>query len=477
MNPVIVVMIVYLGLLAGFAIWSRRETKTLKGFYLAGKKLPFWVVAFSTNATGESGWLLLGLTGMGWAVGKQAYWVVVGEIVGIALSWWVVSRRLKRLSDETDSITVPDVLAAKFSDRWHLVRGVAVVIILTMVTIYVTAQMSASGKALDGFLGIPYEWGVVVGALIIIAYTFIGGHKAVSYTDVLQGVLMLAGLVFVPIVAIDAAGGWDAIMVNLAAQDPDLVDMNAPLRDGVAGWVAVVSFVAIGLPFMGVPQLLVRYMSTRDDEELKKARWVSAIVLFVFTFGAVTAGIAGRALFPGLEDQELVFTQLASELFSPLIAGILLVIVLSAIMSTADSLLLLASSAVVRDTVQHILGSTKSDHQLAIYGKIVTIIIGVIGIAVAIPEVKFIFDFVLYAWSGLGAAFGPTVICLLYYKKTTRSGVIAGLIAGFATSIIWVEVFKAATHDLYEAIPGFIAGFVVTLVVSALTGKKIGNSG
>jgi sodium/proline symporter len=477
MNPVIVVMIVYLGLLAGFAIWSRRETKTLKGFYLAGKKLPFWVVAFSTNATGESGWLLLGLTGMGWAVGKQAYWVVVGEIVGIALSWWVVSRRLKRLSDETDSITVPDVLAAKFSDRWHLVRGVAVVIILTMVTIYVTAQMSASGKALDGFLGIPYEWGVVVGALIIIAYTFIGGHKAVSYTDVLQGVLMLAGLVFVPIVAIDAAGGWDAIMVNLAAQDPDLVDMNAPLRDGVAGWVAVVSFVAIGLPFMGVPQLLVRYMSTRDDEELKKARWVSAIVLFVFTFGAVTAGIAGRALFPGLEDQELVFTQLASELFSPLIAGILLVIVLSEIISTADSLLLLSSSAVVRDTVQHILGSTKSDHQLAIYGKIVTIIIGVIGIAVAIPEVKFIFDFVLYAWSGLGAAFGPTVICLLYYKKTTRSGVIAGMIAGFATSIIWVEVFKAATHDLYEAIPGFIAGFVVTLVVSALTGKKIGNSG
>ena len=439
--------------------------------------MPFWVVAFSTNATGESGWLLLGLTGMGWAVGKQAYWVVVGEIVGIALSWWVVSRRLKRLADETDSITVPDVLAAKFSDRWHLVRGVAVIIILTMVTIYVTAQMSASGKALDGFLGIPYEWGVVVGALIIISYTFIGGHKAVSYTDVLQGVLMLAGLVFVPIVAINAAGGWDAIMANLAAQDPDLVDMNAPLREGVAGWVAIVSFVAIGLPFMGVPQLLVRYMSTRDDEELKKARWVSAIVLFVFTFGAVTAGIAGRALFPGLEDQELVFTQLAGELFSPLIAGVLLVIVLSAIMSTADSLLLLASSAIVRDTVQHILGSAKSDHQLAVYGKIVTIIIGVIGIAVAIPEVKFIFDFVLYAWSGLGAAFGPTVICLLYYKKTTWAGVLAGMIAGFATSIIWVEVFKAATHDLYEAIPGFIAGFVVTLAVSVLTRQKTGNSG
>jgi sodium/proline symporter len=472
MNPVIVVMIVYLGLLAGFAIWSRRETQTLKGFYLAGKKLPYWVVAFSTNATGESGWLLLGLTGMGWAVGMQAYWVVVGEILGIGASWWVVSRRLKRLSDDTDSITVPDVLASKFKDRWHLVRGVAVLIILTMVTIYVTAQMSASGKALDGFLGIPYEWGVVVGALIIISYTFIGGHKAVSYTDVLQGVLMLAGLVFVPVVAINAAGGWDAIMTNLAAQDPSLVEMNAPLVDGFPGWIAIVSFVAIGLPFLGVPQLLVRYMSTRDDEELKKARWVSVIVLFVFTFGAVTAGIAGRALFPDLQDSEQIFPLLSSELFSPLIAGILLVIVLSAIMSTADSLLLLASSAVVRDTVQHIFESKKSDHQLAVYGKIVTIIIGLIGIAVAIPEVKFIFDFVLYAWAGLGAAFGPTVICLLYYKRTTWAGVLAGMIAGFATSIIWVEVFKAATHNLYEAIPGFIAGFVVTLVVSALTQKR-----
>jgi sodium/proline symporter len=472
MNSVFVVMVVYLGLLAGFAIWSRRETQTLKGFYLAGKKLPFWVVAFSTNATGESGWLLLGLTGMGYAVGAQAYWVVVGEILGIGLSWWMISRRLKRLSDATDSITVPDVLAAKFQDRWHLIRGVAVIIILTMVTTYVTAQMVASGKALDGFVGIPYEVGVIVGSAIIIAYTFVGGHKAVSYTDVLQGVLMLLGLFFVPIVAIDAAGGWSNVMTQLAAEDPQLIDMFSLTGDGLSGWIAIASFVGIGLPFVGVPQLLVRYMSTRDDDELKKARWVSVAVLFVFTFGAVTAGIAGRALFPGLEDAEQIFPTLSSELFSPLVAGVLLVIVLSAIMSTADSLLLLASSAVVRDTVQQILGSKKSDHQLAVYGKIVTVIIGVVGIVVAVQDVKVIFDFVLYAWSGLGAAFGPTLICLLYYKKTTWAGVLSGMLAGFATSIVWVEQFKADTHGLYEAIPGFIAGIVVTLVVSALTSRR-----
>ena len=191
MSTTVTVLVVYLGILLALAIWSRRETHTLAGFYLADKKLPFWVVAFSTNATGESGWLLLGLSGMGYAVGVQAYWVVVGEISGIALSWWLISRRLKRFGDETDSITIPDVLVAKFADKWHLVRGVAVLIIVVMVTTYVTAQMVSSGKAFSSFLGMKYETGVIVGAVFIIGYTFIGGYKAVSYTDVVQGVLML----------------------------------------------------------------------------------------------------------------------------------------------------------------------------------------------------------------------------------------------------------------------------------------------
>ena len=475
MTSIIAVLIIYLGLLAAFAVWSRRETVTLSGFYLAGKKLPYWVVAFSTNATGESGWLLLGLTGMGYAVGAQAYWVVVGEIVGIALSWGVISRRLKRLGDETDSITVPDVLAARFNDSWHLIRAVAVVIILTMVTTYVTAQLVASGKALSEFIGMDYKVGVVVGSAIIIAYTFIGGYKAVSYTDVLQGVLMLLGLIFVPLVAISAAGGWDSVTSNLVAQDPDLVSMFS-FAEGMKGWVGIVSFVAIGLPFLGVPQLLVRYMSARDDTELKKARYVSVGVLLFFTIGAVTTGIAGRALFPGLEDPETIFPLLATELFPPLVSGVLLVIVLSAIMSTADSLLLLASSAIVRDTMQKILGSKKSDKALSGYGKIVTILIGIVAIAFAIPEAQFIFYFVLFAWSGLGAAFGPVLICLLYYKKTTRAGVLSGMIAGFLTSVVWVLELKEQTYGLYEAVPGFVVGIIVTMLVSMATYRQDSNN-
>lgn len=471
MSPVVAVLLVYLGLLAAFAVWSRHETGSLSGFYLAGKKLPFWVVAFSTNATGESGWLLLGLTGMGYAVGAQAYWVVVGEMLGIGLSWGLVSRRLKRLGDETDSITIPDILASKFDDRLHLIRGIAVVIILAMVTAYVTAQLVASGKAMEGFVGWDYETGVIAGSAIIIAYTFVGGYKAVSYTDVLQGVLMLLGLIIVPAAAIYAADGWGSVISNLAVQDPALTNMFSLGDDGIEGWVAVISFVAIGLPFLGVPQLLVRYMSALDDREIRKARIVSIVVLLCFGLGAVTAGIAGRALFPGLDDAETIFPTIASQLFPPWLAGVLLVVVLAAIMSTADSLLLLASSAVVRDTVQKIFDISPGDRRLAGYGKLVTLLIGIVAVLMAVPEAKFIFWFVLFAWSGLGAAFGPTILCLLYDRKTTREGIIAGMLAGFLTSMIWVLSLKELAFGLYEAVPGFAAGLAATFIVSRLTSK------
>ncbi len=467
MNTTVTVLVVYLAVLAGLAIWSRAATHTLSGFYLANKKLPFWVVAFSTNATGESGWLLLGLSGMGYAVGVQAYWVVVGEILGIALSWGLISRRLKRFGDETDSITVPDVLAAKFADKWHLIRGVAVLIIVVMVTTYVTAQMVSSGKAFSSFLGMKYETGVIVGAVFIIAYTFVGGYKAVSYTDVVQGVLMLLGLMLVPAAAVYAAGGWGDMTSTLKLQDPALLDMFA--FSSAPAWIGIASFVGIGLPFIGVPQLLVRYMSARDDGEIKKARVMSLIVLLIFTTGAVTAGVAGRALFPGLEDSETIFPVVSNNLFPPIISGMLLVVVLSAIMSTVDSLLLLASSAVVRDTYQQIMGSVESDAVLSNYGKVVTVVIGIIALVLGIQEPRVIFHFVLASWSGLGSAFGPVMIGILYYKRITWAGVLSGMLGGFLVSVIWLAWFKADYYGLYEAIPGFMAGMILTFGVSRLT--------
>ena len=470
MSTTVTVLIVYLGILAALAIWSRRETHTLSGFYLAGKKLPFWVVAFSTNATGESGWLLLGLSGMGYLVGVQAYWVVVGEILGIAASWWLVSRRLKALGDETDSITVPDILTAKFQDKWHLIRLVAVLIIVVMVTTYVTAQMVATGKAFSSFLGMDYATGVVVGSVFIIGYTFVGGYKAVSYTDVVQGVLMLLGLIAVPAAAIIASGGLGSVEESLMQQDPNLLNMFA-IADGPV-WIGIASLVAVGLPFLGVPQLLIRFMSARDDGEILKARIMSVCVMLIFTAGAVTAGVAGRALFPGLEDHETIFPVLSSNLFPPVIAGMLLVVVLSAIMSTVDSLLLLASSAFVRDTYQKIMGSTESDERLSNYGKAFTVAVGVVAVVLGVQEPRVIYHFVLASWSGLGSAFGPVIIGILYYKRITWLGVLCGMSGGFITSVVWLMFFKDTFHGLYEAIPGFIAGMVLTFGVSRLTSKK-----
>src|SRR5210317_2104884 len=458
MSTTVTVLIVYLGILAALAIWSRRETHTLSGFYLAGKKLPFWVVAFSTNATGESGWLLLGLSGMGYLVGVQAYWVVVGEILGIAASWWLVSRRLKALGDETDSITVPDILTAKFHDKGHLIRLVAVLIIVVMVTTYVTAQMVATGKAFSSFLGMDYATGVVV------------GYKAVSYTDVVQGVLMLLGLIAVPAAAIIASGGLGSVEESLMQQDPKLLNMFA-IADGPV-WIGIASLIAVGLPFLGVPQLLIRFMSARDDGEILKARIMSVFVMLIFTAGAVTAGVAGRALFPGLEDHETIFPVLSSNLFPPVIAGMLLVVVLSAIMSTVDSLLLLASSAFVRDTYQKIMGSTQSDERLSNYGKVFTVAVGVVAVVLGVQEPRVIYHFVLASWSGLGSAFGPAVIGILYYKRITWLGVLCGMSGGFLASVVWLMYFKDTFHGLYEAIPGFIAGMVLTFGVSRLTSRK-----
>jgi len=469
MNMTLSVFVVYLFVLAGLAWWSRTETRTMSGYFIGGKKLPPWVIAFSTNATGESGWLLLGLTGMGYAVGAQAFWVVAGEAIGIGLAWLVISRRLKRLADETDSITVPDVLAARFNDQKNVLRRIAVLIILVMVGAYVAAQMVATGKAFAGFTSLNYVQGVLLGAGVIIAYTLVGGYKAVAWTDLIQGILMLLGLIVLPIVAIDAAGGWDAMLATLRAADPGLLTAWGPDGKSTLALVGIVSFLAIGLPFMGVPQLMVRFMSARSEESLVPAMTISIIVILCFDIGAVLTGMAGRALVPELGDPEGILPLLSTSLLPPVLAGVMMVVVLAAIMSTVDSLLILASSAVVRDFLQQMRRSAKTDEMLAKTGKWVTLIIGIIGVVFALQQSPMIFWFVLFAWSGLGAAFGPVLLCALWYPDTTLWGAVAGMVGGFLTTMAWALWFKPLTYDLLEIIPGFIVGLALTLIVSKMT--------
>ncbi len=468
-GAIIGVLVFYFAILIGIGWWASRESRSVSGFYVAGKKLPSWVIAFSSNTTGESGWLLLGLTGMGYLVGFHALWIVLGEVIGVALAWSLVARPFKEFTDRYDAITVPDYLADRFRDRTHAIRIVSAVIIFSMVWAYTSAQLTASGKAFSSFLGTSYEGGVLIGAAVIFLYTSIGGFKAVAYSDVLQGVLMFLCLLVLPIVGIQQAGGWNELMRAIGSIDPALLNPMGEHGLTVTGVMSAISFAGIGLAFLGAPQLLTRFMSARNRGQIGEGGMIAVACIIVFDIGAVLTGVAGRVLFPGLADPETVLPMMSTELFPAIVAGVILVVVLAAIMSTVDSLLILASSAVVRDVFQKVLKPDFSDRQLSVIGRVLTIVIGLGGLAVALPESRMIFWFVLFAWSGLASAFTPVVLCSLFWRRTTRAGALSGMIAGFGTAVLWVLLVKEHFYDLYEMIPGFAVGFAVTIGVSLFT--------
>jgi len=466
---VLAVLGAYLLLLLVIGLWGGRESHDVAGYYAAGKKLPAWVIAFSSNATGESAWLLLGLTGMGYLVGVHALWIVLGEVLGVALAWMFVARPFKAYTDRYDSITVPDYLEDRFHDTKHVFRIVGAVIILSMVAAYTAAQLTATGKAFDSFLGTGYEAGVFIGLAVILFYTSVGGFKAVAYSDVVQGVLMFLCLLVLPFVGIAAAGGWDATIAGLRAADPNLLLPGGGMGLTPAGIASAAGFVGVGLAFLGAPQLLGRFIAARDQRQIVRAGPIAVMCIIVFDLGAVFAGMAGRVLFPGLADSETVLPVMAGELFPAVFTGLFLVVVLAAIMSTVDSLLILASSAVVRDLVQKIFRPHATQRTLSMLGKAVTVVLGIAGLVLALGEVRLIFWFVLFAWSGLACAFTPVVLCSLFWPRTTRAGAIAGMIGGFLVCVLWVVFWKADFYDLYEMLPGFAAGFALTIGVSLVT--------
>jgi sodium/proline symporter len=471
---IIVVVVGYLGILLAIGFWSRRDSTTVAGYYVADKKLPGWVIAFSSNATGESAWLLLGLTGMGYLVGVHALWIVLGEVLGVALSWTLVALPFKEFTDRYQSITVPDYLEARFQDTGHLIRLISVGIILSMVTTYTAAQLTASGKAFSSFLGTSYTTGVLIGAVVVLCYTTLGGFKAVAYSDFLQGALMFVGLLVLPIVGITACGGWRPLMSQLRSIDPNLLEPMGNFGLSLEGVLSALGFVAIGLAFLGVPQILTRFISARGRNEIVQGSLLAVLCMIVFDTGAVLTGMAGRSLFPDLQDPETILPQMSQALFPAVFTAIFLVIVLAAIMSTVDSLLILASSAVVRDVIQKIIHPELPESRLALYGKLTTVIIGAGALILAMGEVRVIFWFVLFAWSGLASAFTPVILCSLFWGGTSRAGAVAGMVGGFLSTVLWVLLFKDQYYDLYEMIPGFAVGILLTVGVSLVTRPPAG---
>ncbi len=475
-----IVLGTYLAILFGLAIWSSRSTGDLAGYYLAGRKLPAAVVGFSAASTGESAWLLLGLTGMGFVLGVNALWIVFGEVLATAIAWMVVGPRFKALADRYRAITVADWMEERFADRRRILRMIGSVVILVMAGTYMAAQLTASGKTFESFTGISYEAGVLIGAVVILFYTSLGGLKAVAWSDLMQATLMAAALVALPLVAISEIGGLGALASALASADPGLL---RPL--GSDGWSGqgianVASHLGVGLAFLGAPQLLVRFMASKNRRTLSDGGLMATIVIILFDLGAVLTGMAGRVLYPGIADPEGILPFLASELTPPLVTGLFLVAVLAAIMSTADSVLLLASSAAVRDVLQKLVGEgggrlarfVADEARVVRVGKWVTFGLGIVGVAVALPEVRVVFFFVLFSWSGLGCAFAPVAILGVFWKRMTLAGAAAGMIVGFGTSVLWYLYGKPQFFELYEMVVGFGAGFAAAVVASLLTPKE-----
>jgi sodium/proline symporter len=470
---IIGILVLYLILLLVIGYWGGKESRDVQGYYVAHKRLPAWVIAFSTNTTGESAWLILGLTGMGYLIGAHAFWVILGEVLGVTMAWVLVARPFKEYTDRYDAITIPDYLESRFRDKSHALRIISAIIIFSMAAFYIAAQVTASGKAFESFVGTSYEMGAIIGAAIILYYTTVGGFKAVAYSDLLQGVLMVGCLFVLPIVGFIAAGGWIETMGTLNAIDPNLLKPMGEHGISAMGVASAAGFVAIGFAFLGSPQLLIRFISAKSTASITNGSVISVFCAIVFDIGAIFSGMAGRVLFPMLDDPETIYPIMGMELFPAAFTGIFLVVVLAAIMSTADSLLILASSAVVRDVMQKVFQPKWTDNTFSHWGKGVTVILGLIALALALPEVRVIFWFVLFAWSGL-ACFTPVILCSLFWKGTTLAGAIAGLVAGFGTTVLWVLLFKSQFYDLYEMIPGFTMGFLATILVSLYTQKPVG---
>ena len=491
------VIAAYFAVLLAIGAAASRRVRGMADYYVGGKRLGYWVVAFSARASGESAWLYLGLTGLGALVGARAFWIVVGELVGVAIAWFCMAGPFKAATDRYESITIPDFLVSRFGRSGgerpaRALRLVSAVALALFVTIYVSAQIDATGKAFHGFLDWNYHLGAFVGFAIVVAYTLSGGFIAAAWSDLFQGVLMLVGLAVLPLAAgvmlADQPGSWlSALPIGHASL---WGDGGASLSNALI----IVSYLAIGLGFLGSPQVFVRFIAIRDQGEIEAGRWV-AIVFTIITDGcAVLSGMLGYALLVGAggdfstilgADGENVLPELVSHLFPTLVVGLYVAAVLAAIMSTIDSLLLVASSAITRDVYQQMWRPEARPETLTGLSRATTLALAALALLVALtvsimsPD-RTIFWYVIFGWSGIGATFCPVIVLALAWKRYNVWGALASMITGaaciplfkFAVPLIptWGPIVSQAEEFAPSFFLALIAGALATLATSDKTG-------
>lgn len=482
-------IVVYLAGMIGIGVWCSRRNKSTDDFYLGGRKLGPLVTAMSAEASDMSSWLLMGLPGVALLAGlPEATWTALGLAIGTYLNWLIVAKRIRRYSQHIGAVTIPDFFSRRYRDDKHLLSLIAALVIIVFFIPYTASGFNACGTLFSSLFGVDYFTAMIISAVVIVAYTALGGFLAASTTDLIQSVVMTIALIVVVCFGINMAGGWDAVVAN-AQSLPGYLNLTQGYDAAMGtaanyGGLTILSTLAWGLGYFGMPHILLRFMAIEDVKKLKTSRRVASIWVVISMGVAILIGIVGNGMIHAgaLEelssaDSQRIIIKIAGLISSygvipAIVAGVILSGILAATMSTADSQLLAAASSVSQDLVRDTLGIKLSDKTSMIIARCTVIIIAIIGVIWAREEGS-VFTIVSFAWAGFGAAFGPVVLLALFWKRSNKWGALAGMIAGGVMVFVWKYGVRpmGGLLDIYELLPAFVIAIVVNVVVSLATGK------
>lgn len=463
-------IIIYMLAMVLIGWYAYRRTKNLNDYMLGGRDLGPAVTALSAGAADMSGWLLMGLPGVIFATGLVESWIAIGLTIGAWLNWYLVAPRLRVYTQiSKNSITIPSFLDNRLRDRTKLLRIVSGIVILVFFTFYVSSGMVSGGKFFESSFGFDYHTGLLIVAIVTVGYTLFGGFLAVSYTDFLQGLIMFLALVLVPTIGIFITGGFSETFESIKTVNPDHFSLLATATLG-----GVISSVAWGLGYFGQPHIIVRFMAIKSVSETKQARRIGIGWMILSLVGAIGTALVGLAYFQQhgmkIEDPETIFIVMGQILFHPFIAGIMLAAILAAVMSTISSQLIVTSSALIEDMYKALFKKEATDKHYVTGGRLAVLVVSVVAVVLGWNPNNSILDLVGFAWAGFGAAFGPTILLALYWRKLTNIGALTGMVAGAVVAFIWGQS-DALSGMLYEIVPGFFINLILTVVVSLVTFK------
>ena len=482
---IMISIVVYLVAMVMIGVVYSKKTKNVGDFYLGGRKLGPLVTAMSAEASDMSSYLLMGLPGLALACGlAEVGWTVIGLAVGTYLNWLIVAKKLRKYSARINAITIPDYFSKRYNDKSRLIMAVAAFMIFVP---YTASGFAACGKLFGTLFGIDYHIAMIVSAIVIVGYTSLGGFNAASMTDFIQSIIMTVALIIVLVFGINQAGGMEQVIMN-AKNLPGYLDFfegyNAATNSaGSYGAIKVISTLAWGLGYFGMPHILLRFMAIENPDKVKVSRRVAEIWVVISMAVAVLIGVVGMAMIkegalPEFKDSETVIVQIANLLSKigvvpALLAGIILAGILASTMSTADSQLLAASSAASENIIGGLFRIKLSETAQMIVARVTLIAISVIGVVIAWDSNSSVFGIVSFAWAGFGAVFGPVMLLSLFWKRSNRYGALAGMIVGGVMVFVWKNAIAKLgdIFDIYELLPAFICGLLVNVIVSLLTPK------